>query len=44
MNSPLTYPDQRHDDKLVGFFLSLIGAFLKKVLLALLGWLIDLLP
>ena len=43
MNSPLTYPDQR-DDSLVEFFLKLIGATLKKVVLALLGWLFDVLP
>jgi hypothetical protein len=44
MNSPLTYPDQRRDDNLVEFFLKLIGATLKRVLLALLGWLFDVLP
>ncbi len=44
MNSPLTYPDQPRDDNLVEFFLKLIGAFLKKVLLALLAWLFDALP
>ena len=44
MNSPLTYPDQRHDDNLVEFFLKLIGACLKKVLPALLVWLFDVLP
>jgi hypothetical protein len=44
MNSPLTYPDQRRDDNLVVFFLTLIGEFLKKVLLALLFWLFDVLP
>jgi hypothetical protein len=43
INSPLTYPDQG-DDNLVGFFLKLIGATLKKVVLALLGWLFDVLP
>jgi len=44
MNSPLTYPDQRHDDNLLEFFLRLIGACLKKVLLTLLVWLFDVLP
>ena len=44
MNSPLTYPDQRHDDNLVEFFLKLIGATLKKVLFVLLVWLFDALP
>jgi hypothetical protein len=44
MNSPLTYADQRRDDNLAEFFLHLIGAFLKKVLLALLVWLFDVLP
>ena len=44
LNSPLTYPDQRRDDNLVEFFLSLTGAFLKKVLLAPLVWLFDVLP
>jgi hypothetical protein len=45
MNSPLTYPDQpRDDDNLVEFFLKLIGASLKKVLLALLAWLFNALP
>jgi len=44
MNSPLTYPDQPRDDKLVEFFLKLIGAFLKKVLHGLLAWLFDALP
>jgi hypothetical protein len=44
MNSPLTYPDQRRDDNPVVFSLTLIGEFLKKVLLALLVWLFDVLP
>jgi hypothetical protein len=44
MNNPLTYPDQPRDDNLVEFFLKLIGAFLKKVLLALLTWLLHALP
>jgi hypothetical protein len=44
MNSPLTYLDHRRDDNLVEFFLKLIGATLKKVLLALLVWLFDVLP
>ena len=44
MNSPLSYPDQRRDDNLVVFFLTLIGEFLKKVLLVLLVWLFDVLP
>ena len=44
MNSPLTYLDQRRDDNLVVFFLTLIGEFLKKALLALLVWLFDVLP
>ncbi len=44
MNSPLTYPDQPRDDNLVEFFLKLICAFLKKVLVALLAWLFDALP
>jgi hypothetical protein len=44
MNSPLTYPDQRRDDNLVEFFLKLIGAILKKVLLAPMVWLFDALP
>jgi hypothetical protein len=44
MNNPLTYPDQLRDDNLVEFFLNLIGASLKKVLLALLVWLFDILP
>ena len=43
MNSPLTYPDQRDDDNLVEFFLNLIGALLKRVLLALLVLLFDVL-
>jgi hypothetical protein len=44
MNSPLTYPDQPHEDNLVEFFLKLIGAFLKKILLALLAWFLHALP
>jgi hypothetical protein len=44
MNSPLTYPDQPHDDNLGEFFLKLIAAFLKKILLALLAWLFYALP
>jgi hypothetical protein len=44
MNSPLTYPDQQRDDNLVVFFLNLIGAFFKNVLLALLVLLFDVLP
>jgi hypothetical protein len=44
MNSPLTYPDERRDDNLVEFFLKLVGAILKKVLLAPLVWLFDALP
>jgi hypothetical protein len=44
MNSPLSYPDQRQDDNLVEFFLRLIGACLKKVLLVPLVWLFDALP
>jgi hypothetical protein len=44
MNSPLTYPDQRRDDNPVVFFVALIGEFLKKVLLAVLFWLFDILP
>lgn len=44
MNGPLTYPDQPRDDNLVEFFLKLIGAFLKRVLFALLAWLFDVLP
>jgi hypothetical protein len=44
MNSPLTYPDQLRDDSLVEFFLKLIGAFLKRALLALLVLLFDVLP
>ena len=44
MNSPLTYPDQLRDDNLVEFFLKLTGAFLKKVLLALLVCLFNALP
>jgi len=40
----VTYPDQRHDDNLVEFFLKLICATLKKVLLVLLVWLFDALP
>jgi len=44
INSPLTYPDQPRDDNLVEFFLKLGGAFLKKILLALLVWLFDVLP
>jgi hypothetical protein len=44
MNSPLTYPDQPHDDNLVEFSLKLIGEFLKKILLALLAWLFHALP
>jgi hypothetical protein len=43
MDSPLTYPDQR-DDNLVEFFLKLVSATLKKVVLALLVWLFDVLP
>ncbi len=44
MNSPLTYPDQPREDNLVEFFLNLIGAFLKKVALALLVGFFDVLP
>ena len=44
MNSSLTYPDKQRDDNLVEFFLKLIGATLKKVLLVLLVWLFDALP
>jgi hypothetical protein len=44
MNSPLTYPDQPHDDNLLELFLKLIGAFFKKILLALLRWLLHALP
>jgi hypothetical protein len=44
MNSPLTYPDQLRDNNLVEFFLKLIGAILKKVLLGLLVWVFDALP
>jgi hypothetical protein len=44
MNSPLTYPDQLRDDNLVEFFVKLTGAFLKRVLLALLAWVFDALP
>jgi hypothetical protein len=44
MNSPLTYPDQPPDDKLIEFFLDLIGAFVRKALLELLAWLCDALP
>ncbi|HEY6127356.1 MAG TPA: hypothetical protein VIW23_04160 [Candidatus Acidoferrum sp.] len=44
MNNPLTYPDQPRDDNLIGFFLDLIGAFVRKALLELLAWLFDALP
>jgi hypothetical protein len=44
MNSPLTYPDQLHDDNLVEFFLKLIGASVKKALHVLLVWFFDALP
>ena len=44
MKSPLTYPDQQRAENLVVFFLTLIGEFLKKALLALLVWLFDVLP
>ena len=37
----MTYPDQPHDDNLAEFFLKMIGAFLKKALLASLVWLFE---
>jgi hypothetical protein len=44
MKSPLTYPDLKRDDNLVEFFLKLIGASFKQILLALVVWLINALP
>jgi len=41
MNSLLTYQDESHDDNLAEFFLKMIGAFLKKGLLASLAWLFE---
>jgi hypothetical protein len=41
MNSPLSYPGQIRDDNLLEFFLKLVGAFLKKLLLAPVVWLFD---